>query len=168
MPRRRGISEKSFYAFNPLPAITDAEVLKRAGLSDLMEPAKPLPFYVTWKYGGTLETETVRLPPQEMFVLRESECKEFAREFTEMGMVILEDPADADEVKAKTIAGLQKAQVYWNRTGAKRLIAIRKTHSYSKEDMEDLRGDHWSYHANQAKADIISDTLKSIRKASKE
>lgn len=167
MARRRGLSEKTFFAYNPLPLTTDADVLKRAGLDDLMEPANPLPFHITWPYGGTLEKETVRLPPQEYFMLRESECADFVKAFGEQGMVILEDPDDPKEIKAKSLAGLQKALTYWNRIGAKRLVELRKTHGFSKEEMGDFRAEHWIYYSNQAKAEFVAEEMKRLRKPTK-
>lgn len=163
MARKRGISEKSFYAFNPLPAITDADVLARAGLDELMTAVAPLPFHFSWKYGGTNETEIVQYPPQEMSLLRQSECADFVKRFAEEGLVILEDPNDTKEVKTKTIEGLVKALAFWTSRGKKKLVELRKLHGYSREDMEDYRYDHWVYYANQAKADFISDSLKVLR-----
>lgn len=164
MARRRGLSEKSYYAFNPLPPTTDADLLERAGL-DLMDPVSPLPFAVSWKYGGTLESEVVRIPPGDMIMLRgEIEVKDFAKAWTEQGMVILENPQDLKEVRAKTIAGLQKAVQFWAQRGAKKLVELRKLHGYSKEDMDDYKHDHWVYHINQAKADILAELLRELRK----
>ena len=164
MARKRGLSEKSFYAFNPLPAITDADVLKRAGLDELMTPVRVAPFHVSWKYGGVNETEIVQIPPQEMFLLRESECKDFTKRFAEEGMVLLEDPNDAKEVRLKSISGLQRALTFWSERGKKKLVELRKLHGYSREDMDDYRFDHWVYYANQAKADFISDALKVLKR----
>lgn len=164
MARRRGLSEKSYYAFNPLPPTTDADLLERAGL-DLMDPVSPLPFAVSWKYGGTLESEVVRIPPGDMVMLRGGiEVRDFEKAWSEFGLVVLENPQDLKEVRAKTIAGLQKAVQFWSQRGAKKLVELRKLHGYSKEDMEDYKHDHWIYYINQAKADVLAELLRELRK----
>jgi hypothetical protein len=159
MARVRGISEKIVYAFNPLPDVSDASLYKAAKLP-LIEPAKISPFVVTWKYGGTLEDETVHLQPGDFLGLRESEGQEFLRDKSEVGCVLVDDPTDEEQVKEARRKGLIVAQKFYAERGHKRIFEWRKNHGVSKDEMEDHRYDLWVYYYNQAKADLIAKELK--------
>jgi hypothetical protein len=165
VPRIRGISEKVRYAFNPLPEITDAVLINKAGLDELMEPIRDSlpPFRITWLYGGGLEAEYVQLNPQEFLALRESEVEEFLREHQELGMVVVEDAHDEEEVRLAAIKGLTKAATFYRDRGAKRLSEVRKNHGFSREEMEDRKYDHWAYYLNQTKAEVILELLKELK-----
>lgn len=161
---RLGISDKSFFAFNPLPDVTDAEVLERAGLTDLVQESRVRPFHIAWNYGFGPDGEVVRLKPGDKVVLRKSEADMFAHQYADEGMVLLEDASDPEHVRQKSIEGVERAIRFYNLRGRRRLVEIRKNLQYSKEDMEDSKADHWVYYANEAKADILRDYLKQLRK----
>jgi hypothetical protein len=160
--RTRGISEKVFHIYNPLPDVDDQEILDRAGL-ELMEPAKKSQFTCHWQYSGGAEQEWIHLNPGEFLLLRESEVKEFMKENREHGMVVVDDPSDPESIKAASIKGLTAALKFFKDRGKVRLVDVRKTHGFTKEEMEENKHDHWAYYYNQAKADIIADVLKGLR-----
>jgi hypothetical protein len=163
---KRGISEKIQYAYNPLPDISEAAVLKRAELDDIIEPAKPSPFDWLWKYGAGLGSDRIHLLPQKFHALRASEAQEFLIEFQEQGGVVISDPSDKEEVKKATIRGLTAAHGFYRDRGKKQLSEIRKNHGYSADEMADRKYDHWPYYKNQAIADIIHELLADLRKPS--
>jgi hypothetical protein len=96
-------------------------------------------------------------------MLRESECRAFLAEFSELGGVIISsDATDLEHLQERT-KGLFAAAKKFSEQGRKRLVEIRKGFGFGKEDMEDHKYDHWAYYYNQAKADIIVDHLKELR-----
>ena len=163
---KRGISEKVNHIYNPLPDVSDEEILERAGL-DLIEPAKRSQWICDWKYSAGQDGEWIHLGPGEFLMLRESEVRDFMRENREMGMVVVDDPTDPESVRKATLAGLTAALKFFRDRGKVRLLDVRKTHGFTQEEMEENKHDHWAYYYNQAKADIISDVLKDLRKKQK-
>ena len=162
MPRR-GISEKVFHAFNPMPDVTEERLIKLANLP-LIEPSRRAPFDVLWKYAGGLDQERITLSPGETLVLRETEAQQFLTEFKELGMVVVEDVNDKDEVRRKRAEGLQKALTFYSDRGMKRVTEWRKTHGHSKEDLDDFKySDLWVYYLNQAKADVVAEELQEVK-----
>jgi hypothetical protein len=167
MPRVRGISEKVRYAHNPLPVCTEAELFERVGLDLIVPSEEQPPFRIMWKYGGGLESENLTLDPGDFWALRESEVIEFEREWAELGMVVVDDYTDKEEVRAASAKGLARAQTFYHDRGQKRLTEMRKIHGYSLEDMKDHMSDHWSYYLNKAKAEVIMEALKALREPKK-
>jgi hypothetical protein len=160
----RGIREKIVFVHNPLPAITDAELLKAAGLDMMNGADRPVLFTWTWKYSGGLDAETIRVGPGEFFALRESEANQFMREFRELGAALVEteDPNDP-EVRKASLDGLSRAHRFFTDRGNKRIAEWRKNHGVGKEEAEEAKYDLWSYHRNQAAADAITEHIKRLR-----
>ena len=92
--QRRGFTESSYVVCNPLPTLTDEEILKDAGLPK-SEPKPLSPFRLIFKYGSGAETETLALQPGDEMIFRESDAKTFQRVLKEEGGCIW--PMDADE-----------------------------------------------------------------------
>jgi hypothetical protein len=160
--KRRGFSEPVVHVYNPLPDVSDAEILERAGL-DLIDPATRSPWICDWRYSGHDEREWVHLKPGEFLMLRKSELPEFMNENRELGMVVVDDPQDPESIRKATIKGLTAAYTFFKDRGKVRLLAVRKTHGFTAEEMEENRHEHWAYYYNQAKADIIAEVLKDLR-----
>jgi hypothetical protein len=161
--RKRGITERLMHVINPLPDVGEAVLLERAGL-DMLEPSKLSPFVYNWKYSGGLETEIVQLNPGDHVALRESEVKEFMAEFKDLGAIAV--PADCDEETREkaVLKGLQTAHRHYHNVGGRRIVELKKGRGYSKEDLEDHKYDHWVYHLNAARADVIAEQIKALRK----
>lgn len=166
MGRMRGMSEKVFHIYNPLPNIDDEEILKQAGL-DLLEPATRCQWICDWKYSGGDEREYIHLSPGQFLMLRESEIKDFLKECAELGMVVVKDPQDPESIREASIKGLIAALKFFKDRGKKRLMDVRKTHGFTAEEMEENKHDHWAYHYNEAKAHFIAEELKHLKKATK-
>jgi hypothetical protein len=160
------LNEKIVYIHNPLPDLQDKEIIEKADIE--IEASIRPPFDIHWNYAFGNDLEVVRLSVGEYMPLRQSEAAMFLRQFKEIGMVIVEDINDADELKKKTLEGLQTAQKFYADRGNKRLIELRKTHGLGKDEMEDYKYEHWVYYYNQAKADLIGDHIRSVRSGSVE
>jgi hypothetical protein len=160
---RRGFSEKTFRGANPLPPVTDAEVLKKAGL-DMLDAARKAPFDLDWSYAPGPDHEYVVLHPGDHLVLRESETKDFLYLLGDLGCAIYPTDCDAVARAEGELAGLKRAHGHYARQGKPRLIELRKTHGLTQEEMEDYRYDHWAYYYNQARADILEEAIKEKNK----
>jgi hypothetical protein len=161
---RKGISEKIQYVHNPLPNVTEEDLLAKTDLDLIRASTRPF-FEFRWKYGAGLENEFVVVSPGEFLPLRASEARDFLREFSEMGGVIVEDKDDADAVRKATDKGLQAAFKFWSDRGSKRVAEYRKRHGISKDDLEDHMYDLWVYFRNQAAADLVKATISELRKS---
>lgn len=166
MLRSRGISESIRYAYNPLPAVHELELLKAAHLDELLKPSRKSPFEFVWKYSTGLTMETVELQPGEFLPLRASEAQEFERatNATDLGMCVVSkpDPDNADTRKA-AIAALTKAAQFYFDAGQKQIIHQRKRHNYTEQDMVEMRHQFWAYHLNRAKELAIRAELTRLR-----
>jgi len=162
--RKRGISEKLVYIYNPLPAVSEKDLIDQTDL-EMLEASEKNFFQFRWKYGAADEYEFVIVEPKEMLALRQSEAPEFMREFAELGAVVLEDPSDELEVARIALNGLRKAQKYWADRGTKRVMEYRKTHGIGRDELEDHKYDLWVYFRNQAAADAVEAEMKAVRSA---
>jgi hypothetical protein len=160
--RKRGFSEQTFLATNPMPDVTDAEVLKRAEL-DMIEPKERSPFMMDWKYAPGPDSEYVSLAPGDSVIIRKSECAEFLTEFGEMGGVVIPTAASELEILQAKAQGLVSAVKKYAEQGKTRLVEIRKGKGLTKEDMDDYKYDHWAYYYNQARSEICAEHLKALR-----
>jgi hypothetical protein len=159
---RRGFSEKNYRGANPLPEVTDAQVLKRAGL-DMTEPKDMSPFVLDWIFAPGPDREFVRLNPGDHVVLRQSECPMFREEFKDIGGAVYAVDATDLEVAEEEAKAIDRAMKHYARQGNVRLVDIRKKHGLTREEMEDFKYDHWAYYYNQARADILKEALKEQR-----
>jgi len=167
MAQRRGLREKILYAHNPLPNISDSELLEKAGL-DLMEGAtRPILFTWSWKYSAGLEFESLRLKPGEFAPLRENEAKDFMVEFREQGGVLAPNEDVNDPATRKlVIEGLTRAHTFYANRGAnKRVPEWRKVHGLSKEEALESKYEVWTFYRNQAAADVIAERIQKLRAA---
>lgn len=162
MARRRGISEKIFTVFNPLPPCTDQEVLDKCGFEGLITGGDGQPLGIVWVYSMGNERESIALNPGDTLKLRESEVPEFLRAFKELGIVAVEDYSDKDAVRKASITGLGVAQRYWRERGARRLVELRKTHGFSAEDMDLHKFEHWRYYYNEELATRVTEELARV------
>lgn len=155
---RRGINQKVVYGYNPLPKVSEQELLTAADL-ELTTPSKRSPFAVRWQYSSGTEREDITLEPGDSLTLRENpEAREFLAEFKELGLVIVEDINDRAEVLAKSIEGLRVAQRHYLDRGAAQAYKMGREASpnRSKEQVDgDFRYDYYPYFLNEAKAKAI-------------
>ncbi len=163
--RARGISEKVRYAYNPLPSGSVDKFLAAAGYSDLERGATVDAFLHTWKYGMGLQVESVDLAPGDFIPLRESEGREFIRSTNteELGLCVVEH-ADAEHpaTKKAAIDALRKAARFYADAGRKALVSFRKRHSYTEQDMADMRQSFSAYYVNIAKEQAINAKLEKL------
>lgn len=153
--------------FNPLPNVTDAEVLERAKL-DMIEPREAkMPFALEWTHGGGLEKEYMRLNPGERHIMRDSDAALLVRELGEQGVISHPLNASVEEVKRLVLQALQRAQQFWSFRGGQRLTEFRKKSGLGKDEIEDHRYDLYAFHYNQALADILADKIAELRKDTK-
>lgn len=168
MIRSRGISERVLFAYNPLPKINEAELLKAAGLDDLLQASKRAPFEFIWKYGSGLQTETVELQPGDFLPLRESEAREFERATNalELGLCVVSvaDPNNAETKKLATQA-LNRAVRFYYDAGYKQLLEQRKRHSYTEAEMVEQKSRYFPYYINRAKELAIKDHIEKLKAA---
>lgn len=159
--RKRGLSEAIVWAHNPLPDISDAELLTIAGL-DSVVPKANSPFAMKWQFASGLEREDVEIAPGGFMALRASEAVEMERELREQGLVIIEKRENEDEILAKSDIGLRAALEFWRSRGLPKLIAYRQRHGLTNEDMEVRKFELWAYHFAAAKAAKVEEQLKAI------
>jgi hypothetical protein len=165
--QKRGITEKSLYVLNPLPPITDAEVLEKAKLDDLSVPRNTTPLTRTWQYSGGFEKEVIVLRPGERQAMRESDASACIAEIGEQGLVTHELDATPEQIEAAVVAGVKKAITFYTDRGAKRLKALRKIHSQTQAELEEDRHQHWSFYYNQALAELLRAYLAQLTKKPK-
>jgi hypothetical protein len=160
----RSMFETAIYVHNPLPDVPESQLLKLAKLDELMEPAKRSPFIMQLRYSGGAEREFMDLKPGEERLVPISAAAAFVDANAELGAVRY--PADADEAAKihSRIIGVQRAIKFWQERGLKRLAAYRKTHGITQEEMEDFRYELWAYHLAAARARVLEDHLKSLRR----
>lgn len=163
MAEKRGFSEPTYHGVNPLPAVTDDEVLTKAGL-DLTTRARRLPFTIDWKHDFGENYEFIRLEPGDSVILRQSEIQGFKDMVGELGVAVFRIGCSPVEKAEAELEALRIAMNKYTEQGRVRLTAIKKTHGFSDQDMEDHKYDHWAYYYNQAKADILRDAVKAKQK----
>lgn len=154
---RSSIVQRIVYAHNPLPNVSEAELLKDAGL-DMIEASRISPFTFRWNYGG----EHIFLEAGENIPLRESEAALFRLEFEDHGGVVLEDAQDDAEVRRVSIEGLRRAQKRYKAGGAVLVLEYRKRHGITKEEAEERKHDLWAYHLCEAKANACEREIKRL------
>lgn len=157
--RKRGLSEKMVYLYNPLPDISEAELLKEAKL-DLIEPSADPIFEFFWKWGGGLERERVHIKPGEYLPVRESEATEALREFEPTGLVAIEDPADHELVAERAKAGLRRAIKHYDERSRPVLQRYRRERGVSEDDLFEMRHDLWPYYRNMAAVKFLKAELE--------
>jgi hypothetical protein len=159
----RGLREKMVYIHNPLPLVSDLELLKRADLEFIEGSERPFLFSWTWKYDTGPNFEQLRVAPGEFSPLREAEAHGFIAEFGEQGAVAVEDPEDADEVLKAKLKGLNAARKFWLDRGTRRAQAYRKVQGIGKEELEEQKSDLWPYYRNQAAAEVCDEEMKRLK-----
>lgn len=160
--RKRGLSETIVWAYNPLPPVTEAELLLAAELESIVPDDARLPFAMDWQFAGGLEREDVTINPGEFLALRESESTEIERELAEKGLVIVRDRENRGEVLAAAARGLRTAATFWRERGATKLSDYRKRHGASEQEMQDRKYELWAYHMNAAKAAAVEAHRKAV------
>ena len=163
----RGLREKILYVHNPLPAMSD-KALNLAADSDfevIEASEKPQLLSWVWKYDAGLNFEQVRLAPDDFVQLRQKEAEAFIDQFGEQGAVSVEDPEDVAELRAAKIKGLLAAQRFFLERGTRRAQEYRKKAGIGKEELLEMKLDHWPWYRNQHLASvIIAGMLVDLRK----
>lgn len=153
------ITGKTVFVYNPLPAITDEAVLRRAGLLELTVPAERLPLIREWQYSAGSERENLVLNPGQRVALQEMYAVWLLKELREQGVVSHEMDADETAIRKAALEGFQKAIRFHAERGAKRLTDIRKRLGYSLEEMIEHKHEHYSFYHNQAIADMLREEM---------
>lgn len=153
------MSEKAVYVHNPLPALTDAEILAKAGLDDTATPHHISPVYIDWKYSFGEESDYIRLQPGDRHPMQAEFAREMMREKGEQGLVTYPLDADAATVQKACLEGVKRAITFWADRGTKRLTTIRKIHNLDRQAMEDSKHDHWSFYYAQATSDLLRESI---------
>ena len=159
----RGLRETMVHIHNPLPNISDVELLKRADLELIEGSDRPFLFSWTWKYDTGVNFEQLRVLPGEFSPVRKSEALSFIAEFGEQGAVMVEDPEDAEEVLKAKLKGLNAARKFWLDRGTRRAQAYRKVQGIGKEELEEQKSDLWPYWRNQAAAEVCEEEMKRLK-----
>jgi len=152
---RRGISEKSVKVLNPLPRLADAAILEKAGLADTAEAFNHTPLDIDWQYSGGDEREFVRLAPGASQILRASDAAVMMRECGERGLAMVQLTDNEETVEKACDDAIKRAILFYSDRGNKRLQNIRKRFGLTKEEMEENKHEHWSFHYNQAISDLL-------------
>jgi hypothetical protein len=159
----RGLREKILYVHNPLPVVSDQELLKRADLEFIEASPRPDKFSWLWKFDAGLNHEVVRCNPGDFVALREKEAAGMLAEFAEQGAVALEDPEDPDELLKAKIKGLTAAQKFWIERGTRRAMHYRKVHGIGLEELKELKPEHWAWYQNQAAAEVVAEEITRLK-----
>lgn len=164
---KRGITDKIVFAHNPMPIVSDEQLLKLADLTDF-RPATRDPFRIEWKAEGGLDSEWLTLGAGEFHPLREPEAKDFisSSDHRSLGMVVVptNDPEDLRVLEA-SLDGLRAGHKFFLESGTKALVNLRKRMGCSKEELEtDYRLEFWAMFYNQAKAKVIKEAMDALGK----
>lgn len=163
----RHFSDKIVYGYNPLPDVTDEEIVKRAGVR-IRTVENVHPFNFNWVLQGAEpgERESVDMIPgiSPYVPLRgEAEKNMFIRKWGPKGGVIIDDPADKEEVKKAALQGLMKAEKFYRDRGQIRADDYQNRHALADTMMERRKGELWAWYYNEACADIIGEHADSLR-----
>lgn len=166
---RPGFSQRTVYAHNPLPPVDAEEVLERGGVPDTNQ-RKGVDFGLTWVYSGGEDRESIAMKPGDFYPLRESEAREFLRDMSEQGGVIVDLPngeiptATHPEVKRQARIGLERARSFYTYRGKSKITEFRRIKKLTADEIELSRYvECFWWHVNQAKADLISELLRGAR-----
>jgi len=159
----RGLREQVVYVHNPLPRVTDRELLDRAKLDYVDGADAPQLFSWLWKYDAGVNHETLRLGPGEFQPLRETEARQFLKEFAEAGAVSVEDQDDAEEISKAKLKGLAAAKKFWNVRGTVNAQTYRKRQGIGKDELEENKGDIWPWYRNQEAVVVCDEEMKRIK-----
>lgn len=161
--KKRGLSEKTYYAFNPLPDMTDREILDSIGMEDVRGAEKFSCFEMNWQWSTGLERERLRIKPGHKALLRETEAKQWMKEFREQGGVLLEVEAKPAEIRKATVDGLERAARFYRERGEIRVIEFAKTQGLGTGELDRYKYSLWVYYLNEAKANILFEEAKKLR-----
>jgi len=152
------VGEAIRYAYNPLPEISDKDVLDRAELRRPARDIKPTEF--RWKMWIDNDQRFFLLKPGDSIPLRGVEGEVFLKEFGDRGGVLLDNPTDDDEVQEAKVTALSKAAQFYQDRGLTRVDDYQNRHGLDGSQIERRKhGDLWQYFYNQALADIFMDEL---------
>jgi hypothetical protein len=159
----RGITEKTVFVYNPLPNVSEQDLIVAIGLDGLVEPSTRSPFALTWQWSGGLQKEVIILNPGDRQPMRESDALACMKELREQGAVVHDLNADEKTVKRLSIDACLVAIRFWNDRGQPRLLEQRQKHGYTTEDMESRRYEYRHYHLAAARKAAIEEHVKTLR-----
>lgn len=153
---RRGLREKILYATNPFPVpppgVTWSEhyFAELCGIYVQRAARRGSSLATVWTYGQGAESEILELREGQMIELRESEARSFAKEKSELGYVLIEDPSNLELVKMRKEEGISRAIEFYTNglRGADKLIELAAIHSLNEMQMAQSKREHWIYHVN--------------------
>lgn len=162
----RGFNEAIVFAYSPLPAVSDAEILKMAGLDGVFEPAKVSPFNFSWKHAAGHDAEVIELNPGDFIPMRESEARTFIQSGNnvELGLVIVKDKNDTKEIRDASIKGLRAAIKFYRQHGKAKQMTMKKRHSLSDQELSEQRADYYPHFINEAKEKVCQAKLDELLK----
>lgn len=162
--RFRGLRERQKFVFNPLPkGQSQRKYAEQAGFVRLQVASTEDCFRYGWKFSGGLQAESIVLDPSDFWrdeagrvcALRESEANELIRDLGEMGIVLVDDPDNEDEVLEKGIRGLDKAISYWGTRGRTCLDQYQMLNQFDDTKMRNARLETWVYYVNEKLAEHL-------------
>ena len=158
-----GLREKIQYIHNPLPAVTDAEVLERAGLEGVV-PGNRLPLLRTWQYSTNEEREVLHFAPLSFTPLRAGhEISAVMRSQRELGLVVVDNPDDEDEVRQRALEGLAIAQRFYRDNGLGKVRRMMREANRGASETDEYKYDYWPYHYNEALSKFIAERINELR-----
>lgn len=161
--KKRGLSEETFFALNPLPEITERELLDMAGMEDVRGAEKFNAFEMNWTWSAGLEREALRLKPGQKALLRETEAREWLRDFKELGGVLVDMDAKPAEIRKASVEGLERAARFYRDRGEIRVVEFMKTHGLGDSELGRYKYQLWAYYLNEQKANFLMDKAKELR-----
>lgn len=144
------LEDKILYAINPLPEVSDKDVIRRAKLR--RRPQRFSPFEFRWRVGqGGILRSYVLNPGESPLALRGKEEQEaFLRIWEDCGGVLVEDPNDADELRQARIDGLLRARQRWIPVGQEAADNYQIRHRLTDEQLSRQRDQLWRWFYNEA------------------
>lgn len=145
---KRGISQSTVIAYNPLPKITRAQVAEKAGIYDPRADGRDA-FLLDWTFSSGAEAESVALAPQEFRILKKDEATWMLNDLKDEGLVVVDvAPGDFKSsnpvVKAAVLAALHRAKNFYFQNGKERLMKQQAAHGYNTEQMETFKNNKFA------------------------
>lgn len=151
----RGISQKQVLVFNPMPKVSEAELMKRAGLPEVPGKGRGSWFDINHRFDTCEDKEWHIFRSGEGTWLRDPiDVRPLMRERSDRGLVILEGENDPNR-REKTITALRREYAFWNERGQKKITKIQHRAAISPEQFQHFRAELWTNYRNAEAAKAI-------------
>lgn len=159
-----GLNEDIVYILNPNPDVTDAELLERAKLEFEPSIGGSAPFAFNWQFSGGLQRESVLIQPGQILATRRGIADMIVAELAQFGAVVVPDPNDEESVTASRRRGLRAAINFYRPLGQQKVRSMMRERGLQKDEADEYRHDYFPYHYNQARLEVLQETLDAIDK----